>query len=194
MLDNFPPLPGLIACLGMTVYVCPDCDGYEIKNKKTLILGNGNVGARMALLLRPWTPHMTFINHGQGEVDDGVMDEMKQKGIGYVQEEIVEVLRKDPGVMRGVKLQDGRELEGERGFIAFGGNVIRSELASQLGVERMENRHIVTDPRSKMTSVPGVWSAGDVNVHSEQAVIAMGEGLQCAIWIHKTLVKMDKDL
>lgn len=40
-----------------------------------------------------------------------------------------------------------------------------------------------------MTSVPGLYAAGDVGVHSEQLTIAMGEGQQAAIWMHKSLLQ-----
>ncbi len=70
---------------------------------------------------------------------------------------------------------------------------MKSDLARQLGAERMENRHIVTDPRSKMTSVPFVWAAGDVGVHAEQVTIAMGEGAQAAIWMNKALLMLKEE-
>jgi thioredoxin reductase len=52
----------------------------------------------------------------------------------------------------------------------------------------MENKHILVDPRSKMTSVKNVWAAGDVVAHSEQVTVAMGDGIQAAIFIHKSLM------
>ena len=97
------------------------------------------------------------------------------------------------GRFRGVRLSGGEVIEADCGFVAFGGNEVRSDLARQLKVERMENRHIVTDPRTKMTSVPGVWAAGDVAVHSEQVTIAMGEGQQAAIWMHKWLLARENE-
>ncbi|MNG35799.1 hypothetical protein D3C84_1226210 [compost metagenome] len=51
----------------------------------------------------------------------------------------------------------------------------------------------MTDPRSKMTSVPFVWAAGDVGVHAEQVTIAMGEGSQAAIWMNKALLRMNEE-
>lgn len=45
VMDRIPPFPSLFPCLGHSVYVCPDCDGYEIKEKHTLVLGSGNVVA-----------------------------------------------------------------------------------------------------------------------------------------------------
>ncbi len=65
---------------------------------------------------------------------------------------------------------------------------MRSNLAKQLGVELLENKHLMIDPRTKMTNIHNVWAAGDVVAHSEQVTIAMGEGSQAAIWIHKDIV------
>ncbi|CAG7650399.1 NADH dehydrogenase [Paenibacillus solanacearum] len=189
IMDRFPPLPGLEACLGGTVYVCPDCDGYEVSGRQTIVLGSGEPGAGMALTLRHWTDRIVYINHERKAIGSGRLDKLKECGIVYEEAAIAEVLAESGGSLLGVRLADGRVIEGERGFIAFGGNAVHSDWLAALGVERLENKHIVTDPRSKQTSVPGVWAAGDVGIHSEQATIAMGEGAQAAIWIHKSLVK-----
>ncbi len=89
---------------------------------------------------------------------------------------------------KGVVLKDGTKIECEYAFVALGGNEVRSQLASKLGVELHENKHILTDSRTKMTNIKHVWAAGDVVAHSEQVTIAMGEGSQAAIWIHKSLL------
>ena len=67
--------------------------------------------------------------------------------------------------------------------------MIHSELAERLGAELEHNRHVKTDPRSKMTSVESLWAAGDLGVHSELTTVAMGKA-QWSIWINKTLKKM----
>jgi thioredoxin reductase (NADPH) len=188
LMDRFPDLPGLVPCFGMTVYVCPDCDGYEIKDKSTIIMGAGDVGAEMALLLAHLASDMVYVNHERKQVKAEVLKKLKHKGINHVQEEIAEVLSDGNGKFEGVKLANGEIIEGERGFIAFGGNHVKSELAKQLGVERLENRHLLADPRTKMTNVRHVWAAGDVGVHAEQVTIAMGEGTQAAVWMHKAKV------
>jgi len=191
LLDRFPKLPGLVDCLGISVYVCPDCDGYETSGRRTIVLGAGNTGAAMALTLLYWTQDLVYVNHesNTAPVSGELAEQLKEHGIAYYGQEVAEVLTSETGVLNGVRLADGMQLAGERGFIAFGGNEVQSGLASQLRIERLENKHIVTDPRSKMTSVPGVWAAGDVGVHAEQLTIAMGEGAQAAIWIHKELLK-----
>ncbi|NBI30298.1 NAD(P)/FAD-dependent oxidoreductase [Chengkuizengella marina] len=187
ILDRMPHFPNLISCLGLSVYVCPDCDGYEVKNKKTIILGSGEVGANMAFTLKQWTDELVYINHEQKQISSNTRKKLDETKVYYIEEPFEEVLE-TRGMIYGVVLMSGEVIHCERGFIAFGGNDVKSSLASQMGVERQENKHIITDPRTKMTSVKHVWSAGDVNVHSEQVSIAMGEGSQAAIWIHKSLV------
>jgi thioredoxin reductase len=188
VLDRFPPFPELMPCLGLTIYVCPDCDGYEVRDRRTLVMGSGEIGAEVALILYNYTHDIIYVNHEKQLVKASTLDKLKQKGISYYEEAIAGIRTIPEGLFQGVQLQKGRFIEAERGFIAFGGNEVRTQLAEQLGIERMDNKHIVTDPRSKMTSVTHVWAAGDAGVHAEQVSVAMGEGSLSAIWIHKALI------
>ncbi|MFC4102339.1 NAD(P)/FAD-dependent oxidoreductase [Paenibacillus xanthanilyticus] len=190
VVDRLPELPGLAACLGTSIYVCPDCDGYEATGKPSLILGAGDAGAHMALTVRYWTDQLTYVNHERTPVDSELRKQMDEQGILYIEEPIAGIDRsgEDGEAMTGITLQDGRQLRADTAFAAFGGNEVRAELAEQLGVQLFKNRHILVDARTKMTSVPGVWAAGDIVAHSEQTIIAMGDGSQAAIWMHKTLL------
>lgn len=190
IMDRIPPFPELMPTLGISVYVCPDCDGFEVKDKSTIVLGAGKAGANMALTLSYFTDNITYVNHEQTEVDGSTLAEMDEKGIKYVEEPIEKVLADGPD-FQGVQLSNGEQLTSERGFIAFGGNEVKSQLAHQLGVELHKNKHVLVDPRTKMTNVENVWAAGDVVAHSEQVTIALGDGMQASIWIHKSLLAED---
>jgi thioredoxin reductase (NADPH) len=190
--DRIPPINNLIPCLGTSVYVCPDCDGYEVTNKKVIVLGAGKTGANMALTLLYWTKKIVYINHDGEDLTEELENQLARNNISYICEPIEEVLLNHGGDFCGVRLQSGREISGERGFIAFGNNQVNTELAKRLGVERLENKHIPTDPRTKQTNVEHVWAAGDIGVHSEQVAIAMAEGVQAAIWIHKSILNSKK--
>lgn len=213
VMDRFRDYPGLRPCLGLTVYVCPDCDGYEVKDRRTIVLGEGDVGASMALTLRAWTDKLVYIDQAEEAARDHVVDattdgathrlqqqqqlratsprlreELEAAGIRRIPAAVSAITADTAtGRFQGVQLADGTAIEAERAFLAYGGNDVRSQLARQLGASLHENGHVWTDPRSKMTSVTGVWAAGDVAVHAEQVSIAMGEGAQAAIWIHKLL-------
>lgn len=192
--DRFPKLEGLEACLGNSVYVCPDCDGYEVQDRSTVVLGAGKAGASMALILSARTNHLVYINHERSEVPNELMAKLKEKEIEYREAAISEIITGKPGCFEGVRLAGGDVIRAERGFLAFGGNHVHSELAEQLGVRLLDNRHIETHHRSKMTNVENVWVAGDLGAHAEQVTVAMGEGAMAAIWIHKVLSGMQTKL
>ncbi|MFD3449787.1 NAD(P)/FAD-dependent oxidoreductase [Microbacteriaceae bacterium 4G12] len=187
--DRIPDIPHLKPCLGASVYICPDCDGYEVKEKIVLVLGSGEAGAKLALALTYWTKQITYINHDDAPINDSLRIKLHGAHIAYRNERILEVITENEEIFQGVKLQGGKVLYAERAFIGFGGNQVHTNLAAQLGVAVMENKHIIVDPRTKETNVTNIWAAGDIVAHSEQAVIAMGEGSQAAIWIHKRLMK-----
>lgn len=190
--DRHPELPGLKNTLGISVYVCPDCDGYEIINKKTIIMGSGTSGANMARILSSRTPYLTYINHEQADIPSEILQKLKDKKIEYIEEPIERIEEQEDGMITTVILKNGRRIEAERGFIAFGNNKVHSELAEQLGAELAKNKHVAADARSRMSTVENLWIAGDVGIHSEQAAVAMGDGVLCGIWINKTLYQMKK--
>ncbi|QQK78415.1 NAD(P)/FAD-dependent oxidoreductase [Salicibibacter cibarius] len=183
------PFPELEPCFGLSVYICPDCDGYEIKDKRSLVLGSGRAGVRMALDLVSWTDQLMYVNHGgQSPVTAEEKKQLSEAGIGLY-EGMVERVHMEGSQFAGVTLGDGTALQAEKAFIAFPGNVVHSELGKQIGVERLENHHVLNDSRTKMTNIPGVWAAGDIAVHSEQVTIAMGEGAQAAVWVQRSLMQ-----
>lgn len=187
--DNIPSVKNIYKCLGLSIYICPDCDGYEVSDKHVIVLGSGKPGANMALTLTYFTKEITYIDHDWNRLDTDLVEKLKKKNITYIQDHVEEVLiNEQPENFLGVRLKNGTVINGDRGFIGFGGNEVRSDLATQLGIERTENKHIIVDPRTKKTNIEHVWAAGDIAVHSEQTTIAMGDGMQAAIWIHKSLL------
>ncbi|MRG86312.1 NAD(P)/FAD-dependent oxidoreductase [Salinibacillus xinjiangensis] len=188
VMDRIPSFAEIYPCLGKSIYVCPDCDGYEINDKRTIIMGSGHAGANMALTLTYWSNDLIYVNHEKENIAPSKLEKLRQHHIQYEEFQIEDILAQD-SQFKGVRLENGQEINAEKGFLALGGNEVRSDIAKQLGVERLENRHIPVDSRSKMTNVPNVWAAGDVVAHSEQVTIAMGEGSQAGIWIHKSLIQ-----
>ena len=177
--------------MGRTVYVCPDCDGYEIQDQRTILLGAGEAGANMAMVLIQRTNELLYINHEQSPISAELHRSMKEAGVRYLEAAVQEVQQMEDGHITGVLTEDGQIYESERGFIAFGGNRVHYELAEQLGAVIADNKHVEANARS-MQAAPNVWIAGDLGLHAEQATVAMGEGSIAAIWIHKALQQMKK--
>ncbi|MCP8969901.1 NAD(P)/FAD-dependent oxidoreductase [Ectobacillus ponti] len=189
--DHIPEIAGIYPCLGISIYVCPDCDGYEVRGKQTAVLGSGDAGAGLALALRHWTDQIVYMNHGGQKVQQKLQQSMQEQNISYIEGSIHEIDTSAPGILCGIRLADGAYIGAERAFVAFGGNEVHSKLAEQAGIRLNEKKHIIVNPRTKETSVPNIWAAGDLADHSQQVTIAMGDGAQAAIWIHKRLAGLD---
>jgi thioredoxin reductase (NADPH) len=188
LVDHLPPIHNLLPCLGKSIYVCPDCDGYEVSGKKTVVLGSGNSGAEIALTLTYWTDDIILINTNNIEISDNWKAKLAEQQIKVISEDITEIVFDGAEELAGILLKNGETIEAERGFIGFGGNKLNNELAIQTGMKLNEKNHVIVNPRTKETSVAGIWAGGDLIAHSEQVTISMGDGSQAAIWMHKRLL------
>ncbi|MFF2457158.1 NAD(P)/FAD-dependent oxidoreductase [Peribacillus simplex] len=186
--DNIPPIKNIYPTLGTSTYICPDCDGYEIMDKQTVVIGGGNAGAGMALTLLYWSKDIIYVNHSKTKIDDEYREKLKKNQIPVIEEEVCEVHVNAKQQLTAIQLASGKIIEAEKAFTAFKGNKLNNELALQLGVQVNENNHVVIHPRTKETNIKGVWAGGDLVAHSEQVTISMGDGTQAAIWIHKRLL------
>jgi thioredoxin reductase len=63
--DIIPDIKGFAECWGISVIHCPYCHGYEVKNEKTGILGNGDYGFEFSRLVNNWTKDLTLYTNGK---------------------------------------------------------------------------------------------------------------------------------
>ncbi|MGE7603661.1 NAD(P)/FAD-dependent oxidoreductase [Peribacillus sp. NPDC097675] len=186
--DNLPSIKNLYPTLGTSTYICPDCDGYEIKDKKTVVIGGGNTGANMALTLLYWSRNIIYVNHSKTEIEDNLRRKLKQNQVRFFEEEVQELRIDENQKLNSILLVNGKTIKAEKAFTAFKGNKLNNALAKQIGVDVTGTEHIHVNPRTKETNIMGVWAGGDLVAHSEQVTISMGDGTQAAIWIHKRLL------
>ena len=88
--DRLPDWPALFPCLGISVFVCPDCDGYEAADRHTLVLGAGQAGAGMALELTHWTRKISYINHELADIDGESRRRLEDEGIAVIEQPVDE--------------------------------------------------------------------------------------------------------
>ncbi|UOE95987.1 NAD(P)/FAD-dependent oxidoreductase [Alkalihalobacillus sp. LMS39] len=186
--DRLPPIDRIKPCLGKSIFLCPDCDGYEIKNKKTVVIGSGNKGAGMAAVLTYWSKDILFINHDKAPIDDKHKHILKKHNIPIYNEKVNDIQVENESHLQGVRLENGKKIEVKHAFLAMSGSKVNTTMTKSIGVERLENHHINVNPRTKETNIPHVFAVGDAIAHSQLLSIAMGDGAQAAIWIHKSLL------
>ncbi|MFD2371803.1 NAD(P)/FAD-dependent oxidoreductase [Brevibacillus sp. GCM10020057] len=191
--DPFPDIPGIGECLGISIFLCPDCDGYETVAQNTAVIGALPQALEMADELSFYTSGICIVNHARSEVEPAVKHELARKGYRLADEKVTRLLHVD-GALQSLELSSGRRLDVTRAFLAFPGARPQTDLLRSFSIRFNEKGHVQTNPRTKETDHPNVWAVGDIAEHSQQVAIAMGDGAQAAIWIQKRLRDQDKQL
>jgi thioredoxin reductase (NADPH) len=181
------------AFMGRGVSGCATCDGFFYKEQICCVVGGGNTAVEEALYLSNIASKVYLIHRrdkfkAEPILVDKLMDKVAAgKIVLKTFQTLDEVLGDNTGVT-GVRLkstQDGslEDLELKGCFIAIGHSPNTDIFQGQLN---MENGYIVTQGGLKgfatMTSVPGVFAAGDVQDHVyRQAITSAGTGCMAAL-------------
>ena len=190
--DFWPDIPGLERCYGETVHVCPDCDGYETRDKKTVVVGTGRKAVGTALALATWTRQIVICTNGEKpEMSQILLDKLKTLNIPVLEAPIKCVLSKASEIT-GLELEGAMSLDCERLYFAIG-QYPSDDLGAQLGCKRDEMGRLVIDERNH-TSVKNVFAAGDIAPGPQMAIVAAASGAVAAIAIHASLVPEKRKL
>lgn len=190
--DYWPPIPGLDACYGETVHVCPDCDGYETKGCKTVVVGKGRKAVGMALALTTWTRQIVICTNGEpADMEQELLDLIKPLNIPVLEAPIKCVVSRNKEIA-GIELEGAMSLDCERLYFAIG-QYPSDDLGAQLGCKRDQMGRLVIDDRNH-TSVKNVFAAGDIAPGPQLAIAAAASGAIAALAIHGTLVPEHRKL
>ncbi len=190
--DVWPSIPGLDKCYGDTVHVCPDCDGYETIDKKTVVIGVGRKAVGMALALSTWTKQIVICTNGEKpDMDEKLLNRIKALNIPVLEARVQCAIAKESEIT-GLELEGGMLLDCERLFFAIG-QYPADDLGAQLGCKRDEMGRLVIDERNH-TSVPNVFAAGDIAPGPQLAIVAAASGAVAAIALHASLLPESRRL
>jgi len=190
--DVWPDIPGLQGAYGVNAHVCPDCDGYDARNKKVIVIGNGRRAVGMALNLTTWTREIIICTNGRPpDLDDDYCAKLDALNIPVLTDPITRVTT-DSRHIHCVALENGMQLDAEKIFFTIG-QYPADDLGVQLGCERDDEGRIVIDARGH-TSVVNVYAAGDITPGPQLAIAAAAEGATAALAIHKSLVPDERRL
>jgi thioredoxin reductase (NADPH) len=178
-------LPGERRLMGRGVSGCATCDGFFFKDKKVAVVGGGDTAMEEALTLSKYAGEVVLIHRRDQFRASKIMLERARKDprITFVTDTVVEDVLGENSVegvrIKNVKTGEERELAVDGFFAAIG-----HEPATILfkGLVEMDEGGYIIQREHTMTSVPGVFSAGDVSdKRYRQAVTAAADGCRAAI-------------
>jgi thioredoxin reductase len=78
---RLPSLPGIVERWGRSVFHCPFCHGWEVRDQPLAVLDRGAEGVRRALLLRFWSDDVTLLADGPGELGPEDAERLRAAGV-----------------------------------------------------------------------------------------------------------------
>lgn len=180
-----PDLPGIERFWGRSVFHCPFCHGWEVRDQPLAVLGGGPMLVERALLLRRWTDDLLVLD-GAGDLGAGDRCRLAEAGIRVVDAAATAFLGDEH--LEAVELSNGDRVA-VRGVLVPAPHVDRAGngFVDALGVDRAPTGHIAVDGFGA-TSVPGVWAAGDTTGPMTNVAKAVADGSLAAVGITRDIV------
>jgi thioredoxin reductase len=172
-----PALPGVQGLWGRSVFHCPFCDGWEVRDLALALHGSGPEAARSALVLSGWSRDVVLLTDGPAKLN-GERAALAQAGV-RVREERVRELVGGEGWLDRIEFESGPPEHRDAMFVrTYRGQP--NDLAEELGCELSAAGTIVVDGDGR-TGVPGVYAAGDTVTEQFRSVAnAIGSGSRVA--------------
>ena len=192
-------LPSEEAFMGRGVSGCATCDGFFYRGDTVCVVGGGNTAVEEALYLSNIASKVHLVHRRDKFRAEAIMiDKLHEKvAAGKIELHLFQTLDEvlgDASGVTGVRLKDvnsgaTQELTLKGCFIAIGHQPNTDIFKGQL---EMKDGYIITKGGSQgmatMTSVPGVFAAGDVQDHVyRQAITSAGTGCMAALGAQRFL-------
>lgn len=174
-----PALAGIDPLWGRSVFHCPFCDGWEVRDRALAVHGNGPEAVSSALFVSGWSDDVVLVTDGPARLGTGGRDSLIGAGV-RLREEPVRRLAGEDGRLTAIEFASGPAEKRDALFVRT-----RREqpngLALALGCALTAGGTIVTDGDGR-TAVPGVYAVGDAATESMRSVAAaIGTGSRGAL-------------
>ncbi|CAN5841664.1 NAD(P)/FAD-dependent oxidoreductase [soil metagenome] len=186
--DKVPEIEGIHELYGRSVFHCPYCDGWEIRDQPIAIYGRGERGYGLSLELTPWSRDLVLCTDGPSELEERRVARLRRHGI-TVREQRIARLEGDGGILKRIVFSDGESLE-RRALFFTTGQSQQSELVNGLGCTINEKGTVMTG-NYETTHLRGLFVAGDASRAVQWVVVAAAEGAEAAFAINTDLIKED---
>ena len=193
--DELPQVAGVAERFGRDVLHCPFCHGWEVRDQPFGVLASSPASVHQALMVSQWSKDVRFFLHtvAEEELSDEDLRRLAAAGVEVVPGEVTGLVVEDDR-LTGVRLADGAKHARSVLFLAPRA-VPQTGLLERLGAELHDTpfgAYPVVDATG-LTTVPGVWAAGNAIGFAEQVVHAASGGYRAASAIVGDLLMTDLD-
>ncbi|TCN20510.1 thioredoxin reductase [Mesobacillus foraminis] len=182
-----PSVDNLMNYYGKSLFSCPYCDGWELKDLPLIVLTEFPHAFHFVKIVYNWSKDLIVCTNGHKVLTTEQKEVLQRKGI-KVSEQKIKTLVGENGFLESVIFEDGQEVKRNGGFVTPQW-IQASHLGQSLGCEINQLGGIITDELGR-TNIEGVYAAGDTSVIApSQVIIAAAEGSKAAIGVNTDLTQ-----
>jgi thioredoxin reductase len=184
LIDRLPLIEGIDEFYGTSVFHCPYCDGWEVRDKPLAVLGRRRNGVPLSLSLKAWSENITLLTNGEQHLRPAEHEIVKSHGIRVVADK-VKRLEGTGGRLEKIVLENAPAIDCRGLFISYGYDQ-HSDLARQLGCA-FTSKGVARTNKFQYAGAPGVYVAGDASKDMQMVIVAAAEGAKAGVAINMAL-------
>ena len=183
MIDEPPPIEGMRKLWGVSIFQCPYCHGWEVRDQRFAYLALTVETLEFAIFLRGWTPDVAVLTNGAFEIPGEMRSRLESAGVA-VHESPIARLAASGGHLSAIDFADGTRLERDVIFVHPPQRQVALVLG--LGLELDEKGFVRLNDKGE-TSIPGIAAAGDLASPLQAATLAAASGMRAAALVNHAL-------
>jgi thioredoxin reductase len=188
VVDNLPTIDGFAELYGSSIFHCPYCDGWEVRDAPLAIYGRGERGLGLSLELTAWSRDLVLCTDGPSELDEEGLQKLERNGVTLREDRIARLEGRD-GILDHIAFESGARLP-RRALFFTTGQSQQSDLSIQLGCA-VNSKGTVRTGKYETTHLKGLYVAGDASRAVQWVVVAAAEGAEAAFAINTDLISED---
>ncbi|MFE9017931.1 NAD(P)/FAD-dependent oxidoreductase [Streptomyces sp. NPDC007808] len=181
-----PSVPGLADLWGRSVFECPYCHGWEVRERSFAVYGGSVPGECLAATLTVWSDDITYLTDRR-ELPQDERDRLAAAKVSVRTDTVSEFKPHPEGVE--VVFGDGRSTTYGALFLHLDIEPRVAPLRPWLQAPDLES--VQTDDRGR-TSLPRLYVAGDLGRNMQQAAMAAASGGLAGMAINADLIREDR--
>jgi thioredoxin reductase/SAM-dependent methyltransferase len=195
LVDTLPDIEGVVDHWGRDVIHCPFCHGYELRDRRLVLIVTHPMGLHPAALLRNLTTRLTVVVHDPAGVHDAALDALRAGGVDVRHGHVRRIVADAAGNVSAVELGAAERIEADA--VVVGPRfTARADAFASLGLRPTAHPSglgdVLETDAGGATAVPGVYAAGNVTDPAQQVLQAAADGSRAGATISFSLA--DEDL
>lgn len=183
--ETFPEIYSLKQYYGTSVFSCPFCDGWELRDRPLAVIAENTRAFHMAKVVYNWSSDLIVCTNGNKVLSINDKTILENKGISVYEQKISSLIGEN-GHLKKISFEDGNTVRREGGFVVPEMGQA-STIGEELGCEFTDQGAIITDATGR-TNVEGLFACGDTSIIApSQLIIAAAAGSKTAIGVNAAL-------